>query len=784
MTSDSAGLTSPWTPGRRQILARYVIAGVLGLWGVVTTALVFGARGPHGAPATAVSIAAALCCLLLGALWAARSQSEVVGILGAVAVAAASLSQSHAWIGLAGCFIIAVLNSFGAFLHPLRSVVAVMVIATGTAVVLGVELAQRTGDPALAIGAVAVVCALNIGLPLAVTAIASSVRMDLREVDHDGLTGLLNRRAFLREVAEITHSQTDPDAHLVLIMIDIDDFKKINDTAGHAAGDRALIDIAKTLRDEAASSAVIGRYGGEEFAIADVLIDSEAGEFAGQLCRRLAAVASPVPFTASLGWSSMGLRTIALGAEAQAINALLVCADSAMYAAKRNGGNGVRHRPAPPLGAADDFSFDVWLQRSAQLVGGAAAPDTSGAETSGAEKLLDAAVDGVGLTSVFQPIVLLADESVVGFEVLTRWPQLDDPFPPDVFARAESTGRTEELEDRCIASAFRSAVAATMSPQCWLFVNLESTVSTASAISGRDNDRLVLELTERRLLGHPGVLLNKVDTLRAQGFAIALDDVGAEPDSLALLDIIGPDIIKLEPALIGHGASNDHVRTLAAVLAHRRRTGATILVEGIETTAQLDRARALGATLGQGYRFGRPTPTPHWSENTVPWSPERVDHPPPVGSNTPFDIVVAHADVRTERKDTLVALSRYIESQAVAAANPPIVLATLQRVEHFTEATRARYRRIGAASPLVALFGERLPADLGPNLRSVALDPHDPLTAEWIVLVLGPDTSTALIAREEHGGPRADGDRYFAAALTNDRLLVTLAARSLLSRVR
>lgn len=771
-------------PGRRQILARYVIAGVLGLWWVATTALLFGSHGPRGTVATGLSVAATLCCLVLGGLWAARRQSELVGVLGAAAVAVASLSQSHTWIGLAGCFIIAVLNSFGAFLHPLRSVVTVMVIATGTAAVLGVQLAQRTGDPALAVGAVAVVCALNIGLPLAVTAIASSVRLDLREVDHDALTGLFNRRAFLREVAEVMRSQTDPDAHLVLIMIDIDDFKKINDTAGHAAGDRALIDIAKTLRDESAMTAVIGRYGGEEFAIADVLIDSQVGELAEQLCRRLAAVPSPVPFTASIGWSSMGLRTIALGAEDQAISALLVRADSAMYAAKRNGGNRVRHRPAPPLGAADDFSFDVWLQRSAQLVGGGTAPDTFGGETSGAEKLLDAAVDGVGLTSVFQPIVLLADESVVGFEVLTRWPQLDDPPPPDVFARAESTGRTEELEDRCIASAFRCAVEAAMSSECWLFVNLESTVSTASSISGHDAHPLVLELTERRLLGHPGVLLDKVDTLRAQGYAIALDDVGAQPDSLALLDIVGPDIIKLEPSLIGHSASNEHVRTLAAVLAHRKRTGATILVEGIETTAQLDRARAIGATLGQGYRFGRPTPTPNWSERTVPWSPERVNHPPPVGSSTPFDIVADRADVRTERKDTLVALSRYIESQAVAAANPPIVLAALQSVEHFTEATRSRYRRIGAASPLVALFGERLPADLGPNLRSVPLAPHDSLTAEWIVLVLGPDTATALIAREEHGEPRADGERYFAAALTNDRLLVTLAARSLLSRVR
>lgn len=736
------------TPGRRRNLARYVIAGVLVLGGGALIASLSSPRGPDAGAATVLAVAASACCLILGMLWAARRQNEMVGVLGAVALAVGSLSQSYALLGLAGCFLIAVLNSFCALLYSMRGVVAVIVIATAATGVLGIQLAHRTGDPVLAIGAVAVVSALNVGLPLAVVAIAQTVRMDLNEADRDALTGLYHRRAFLREGADLTRSATDPDARLVVMMIDIDDFKRLNDNAGHAAGDRALIAIAKTLRDVAAMSAVIARWGGEEFALADLLGDDEAGELAEHLCRRLAAIPSPVPFTASIGWSGTGLRTIGLGGEAEAIDALLVRADGAMYVAKRNGGNQVQRFQVEPLGVADDTA-----------------------------RRLDAAVDGVGLTSVFQPIVSLSDETVIGYEVLTRWPELDDPHPTDVFARAENTGRTDELEGRCTASALRNALDAGVGRDSWLFINTEPSVSAIAAIDGQ---RLVVELTERRLLERPGALLRKVDALRAQGYTIALDDVGAQPDSLALLDIVCPEVIKLEPGVIQQGADNEAVRTLAAVLAHRRRTGATILVEGIETTAQLERARAIGAALGQGFRFGRPAPLDRVCAVTR-WAPEPMDHLPPAGPGTPFDIVADRAEVRRERRDTLVALSRYIESLALATANPPIVLAALQHVDHFTARTRQAYRRISAASPLVAVFGDGLPADLG-SLRSVPLDPQDPLTAEWVVLILGPDTATALIAREQHSR-RDDGERVFAAALTNDRLLVTRAARCLLSRV-
>jgi hypothetical protein len=292
----------------------------------------------------------------------------------------------------------------------------------------------------------------------------------------------------------------------------------------------------------------------------------------------------------------------------------------------------------------------------------------------------------------------------------------------------------------------------------------------------------MFELTERSLLKHPHALLRKVANLRADGFGIALDDVGAHPDSLALLDIICPDVVKLHLNLVQSQPSDEQARVLAAVLAHKERTGAVLLAEGIESDEHLEQALALGADLGQGFKFGRPdSPTDQMS---VRWSPPPMKHPVQSDSNSPFDFVAKEVSVRTARKATLIPFSRHMEAQARHAPDPPMVLTSLQRVEHFTESTRARYREIAATSPLVAIFGRGLASNLGPGIRGVDLDPADPLCAQWIVLILGPHHAAALIAREQDAvGPVSEGERRFDLVITYDRVLVTVVARNLLDRI-
>lgn len=267
---------------------------------------------------------------------------------------------------------------------------------------------------------------------------------------------------------------------------------------------------------------------------------------------------------------------------------------------------------------------------------------------------------------------------------------------------------------------------------------------------------------------------------------MALDDVGAHPASLALLDVVCPDIIKLDLALVQSQPDHEKARTIAAVLAHHERTGAVILAEGIETNDHLEQALALGATLGQGFMFGRPGPAERhptlrqWSSPPVPQSLQW-------NNLSPFELVSDRAPLRTARKQTLVELSRHMEREALHAADPPVLLTALQSAKYFSGYTQRSYVDFAASSPLVAIFGEHLPDDLGDRIRGIALDPADPLCQEWTVLTLGPHTAAALIAREHDAYGRRnhdEHDRRFDFLITYDRPLVAAAARNLLDRAR
>ena len=406
------------------------------------------------------------------------------------------------------------------------------------------------------------------------------------------------------------------------------------------------------------------------------------------------------------------------------------------------------------------------------------------------EASLDAAAAGEGMVPVFQPIVSLPEMTTVGFEALARWPDLPGCTPDRVFDHARAIGIVDELDQLCVAAAIVAALQLPLTRDTLLSVNAEP---STTYLGRAHNEVLALahahltvmfEITERNPLAHPQTLLRKVAALRSDGFAVALDDVGAHPDSLALLDVILPDVIKLDLALIQTQPSRAQARTLAAVLAHCERTGAVILAEGIESDEHLEQALAVGATLGQGFFFGHPGPL--GQNPTAPWSRSAPRDVPGTDIGSPFDLVADTSPVRTARKDTLTALSRHIESQAAHAADPPMVFTALQRGEYFSGRTRNRYRMLAETCPLVAVFGLGMPANVGLGVRGVVLDPADSLCAEWTVVALGPLHAAALIAREHDDSrerPGRDGDRRFDFVITHDRSLVTAAARSLLERM-
>lgn len=403
---------------------------------------------------------------------------------------------------------------------------------------------------------------------------------------------------------------------------------------------------------------------------------------------------------------------------------------------------------------------------------------------------LDDAVTGEGVAPFFQPIVSLPSGSTVGFEALARWPRQPQLGPQEVFAYAAATQQVTELDRVCIDRSIDAALRGGLREGALLGVNSEPASDyTGRADSefvqrGHEKFALLFELTERNLLRHLPTLLRKVAALRADGIAIALDDVGDNPESLALLDIVCPEVIKLANKLIQDPPSVDTAKTGAAIMAHRERRGALIVAEGIETDEHLEQAMAWGATLGQGFLFGRPSPLLPYAQPEA-WSLPGVQTCAQISLHSPFDAVAGNPALRTAKKPTLMAISRHLEEQARHSRDTPMVLTALQDGANFGLPTRRRYAALAATSPLVAVFGANFTPDRPAGIRVVRHDASDALSSQWVVVTLGPHTAAALIARERAGqGPTCDEDREFDFVVTHDRAVITAVASALLSRIQ
>jgi EAL domain-containing protein (putative c-di-GMP-specific phosphodiesterase class I) len=240
------------------------------------------------------------------------------------------------------------------------------------------------------------------------------------------------------------------------------------------------------------------------------------------------------------------------------------------------------------------------------------------------------------LISVFQPIVDSRSGLVVAHEALTRWPAFPDTSPDRIFDIARSMGMAEELDRRCIASAVAAAAARFTPadhPPRTLFVNIEADAisSENSSVSARHLSELlrgggsqvrpVAEFAERSLLTDPARLLRSADRLRRDGIIIALDDVGADPDSMVVLPLLAPEVIKLDRSLLDDDLSGDKLATLLAVLAYASRFDVALIAEGIETARQKEKAIAWGAAYGQGFHLGRPAPLAASPTSSFPVQP-------------------------------------------------------------------------------------------------------------------------------------------------------------------
>jgi EAL domain-containing protein (putative c-di-GMP-specific phosphodiesterase class I) len=400
--------------------------------------------------------------------------------------------------------------------------------------------------------------------------------------------------------------------------------------------------------------------------------------------------------------------------------------------------------------------------------------------------------DGVGdvlsqgaLRSVYQPLVRLEDGAVVGFEALTRGPaghRLESPL--ELLAQARTEGLLGELDWACRASALRGAAAATLDPRLSWFVNVEPESLAmpcpqqhlGTMADAADRLRIVVELTERSLVQDPGLLLNAVERVRELGCGVALDDVGAEPASLALLPFVRPDVVKLDMRLVAKHMAREVAAVSSAVRAHTESTGASILAEGIETERDVFVARALGATHGQGWYFGRPGALPGQVQTAA--NLPMIGAPAACATRTPFEIVTDAKQTSVVEKRLLRPISRHLEDQAHVGGLPTVILACFQHAEFFTPRIAKRYGELASATAFTAALGVELEAEPAPGVRGAVLAADDRLTDEWNVLVVGPHYAGALVARDL-GDTGPDPERRFEYAVTHDREVILEASRSL-----
>jgi diguanylate cyclase (GGDEF)-like protein/PAS domain S-box-containing protein len=402
---------------------------------------------------------------------------------------------------------------------------------------------------------------------------------------------------------------------------------------------------------------------------------------------------------------------------------------------------------------------------------------------------LDAALAPGGVRSVFQPIVELDSGRVVAYEALARGPEGALERPDVLFAAARAAGRLAELDQICRAAAFRGAVEQGLLAPMTVFVNVEPEVLDSAPLDdllaiaeGAPGDlRVVLEITERALAARPAELLRTVERVRALGWGVAVDDVGADSMSLAFLPLLAPDVIKLDLRLVQDRPGPAVAEIMNAVNAHAERTGALVLAEGIETEAHLAMAHALGATLGQGWHFGRPGPGAAPGRVTGELALRGGPASAPLGIS-PFGCLPAGRPLRRSAKSLLIELSKQLEREAMRLGETCVVAATFQEARHFTPSTIQRYRDLVERTGFVCALGEDLAVEPLPGVRGAALDPADPVRGEWDVVVLSPHFSAALLAHDlGDGGP--DLERTFEYALTYDRDTVIAAAHALLTRV-
>lgn len=408
---------------------------------------------------------------------------------------------------------------------------------------------------------------------------------------HDSLTGLLNRPAF-HEQLQRQLEQTTRESQAAVLFLDLDEFKSVNDSLGHPAGDQLLRQAAQRLRTCLRGTDIIARFGGDEFAILQTAVE-EVEQVKSLAQRIIDCVSEPYLLEGRevVVGTSIGVA-VASAPDVEA-DVLLKNADIALYQAK-HAGKGVSR--------LFESGMDEAAEEDQQL----------------RSELREAVARGE-FRIVYQPVLDFETSRVMSVEALLRWehPRRGLLNPAEFITVAETTGDIEEigawvLREACAKAATWPddvSVSVNLSPRQFRGHCLIEAVSQALQTNGIAASRLQLEITESVLLHDDQVVLKTLEGLRALGVRISIDDFGTGYSSLGYLQRFSVDNIKIDRSFVADLAENPRTSAiLEAVVMLSTKLGVTLTAEGVETVAHMERLKAMGCCHGQGYLFGHAMP--------------------------------------------------------------------------------------------------------------------------------------------------------------------------------
>jgi diguanylate cyclase (GGDEF)-like protein len=430
---------------------------------------------------------------------------------------------------------------------------------------------------------------------IAVEASTAEARL-VHQATHDPLTGLPNRVLFLDRTSVAVSRLSRSTRSVAVLFVDLDRFKRVNDSLGHDVGDRLLVALARRLQQVMRPSDTVARFGGDEFTI--LCEDIEDRHEATAIATRVRDVlAAPVHLEGHDLYVTASVGIAHTSDPARPAEALVEEADAAMYEAKGSGGN--LHRV---------YDEEVRSRALLDIV---------------TYQALREAIDAGELRLHYQPTVELATGRVVGVEALIRWqhPTLGLLEPDHFIPFAEATGLivpigAQVLKEACAqwrrwapqaGASFTMAV--NLSARQFTDPGLIGTVTAALEEAGAEPSGLVLEITESALMEHAAVTLVTLRTLHHLGVRIVIDDFGTGYSSLTYLKRFPVDALKVDRSFVaglGVDAADEAIVTSVIDLAHN--LGLVAVAEGVETDAQIGLLSVLRCDLVQGYRFSRPVP--------------------------------------------------------------------------------------------------------------------------------------------------------------------------------